>query len=286
MKPASPVIKLSSPATREFWEIEVLFEDAQLLAISKPARLLTSPDRYDPNRPNLMRLLLDGVAVGKPWAKERGLTYLANAHRLDFETTGILLLAKDRPSLVTLANHFGSETPHKRYLALVRGTPEADEFTVDQPLAQDHYEIGKMRVSRTGKKSVTDFRVLEKFAGCTLLECRPRTGRTHQIRVHLKYAGHPIYGDMVYGGEWLLLSVIKRGDYRLKPGREERPLIGSLALHASKLDLPHPVTGAPVHIEAPTPREFNVALKYLRRYAHPEGAPGETAAPTGSGEPE
>ena len=286
MKPASPVIKLSSPATREFWEIEVLFEDAQLLAVSKPARLLTSPDRYDPNRPNLMRLLLDGVAAGKPWARERGLTYLANAHRLDFETTGILLLAKDRPSLVTLANHFGSEIPRKRYLALVRGTPEADEFTVDQPLAQDRFEIGKMRVSRTGKKSVTDFRVLEKFTGCTLLECRPRTGRTHQIRVHLQYAGHPIYGDMVYDGEWLLLSVIKRGDYRLKPGREERPLIGSLALHAAKLDLPHPATGAPVHIEAPTPREFNVALKYLRRYARPEGAPGETAAPADSGEPE
>ncbi len=286
MKPASPVIKLSSPATREFWEIEVLFEDAQLLAISKPARLLTSPDRYDPNRPNLMRLLLDGVAAGKPWAKERGLTYLANAHRLDFETTGILLLAKDRPSLVTLANHFGSETPHKRYLALVRGTPEADEFTVDQPLAQDNYEIGKMRVSRTGKKSVTDFRVVERFTGCTLLECRPRTGRTHQIRVHLKYAGHPIYGDMVYDGEWLLLSVIKRGDYRLKPGREERPLIGSLALHAAQLDLPHPATGAPVHIEAPTPREFNVALKYLRRYARPEGIPGETSTPANPGEAE
>jgi RluA family pseudouridine synthase len=286
MKPATPVIKLSSPATREFWEIEVLFEDAQLLAVSKPARLLTSPDRYDPNRPNLMRLLLDGVAAGKPWARERGLTYLANAHRLDFETTGILLLAKDRPSLVTLANHFGSEIPRKRYLALVRGTPEADEFTVDQPLAQDRFEIGKMRVSRTGKKSVTDFRVLEKFTGCTLMECRPRTGRTHQIRVHLQYAGHPIYGDMVYDGEWLLLSVIKRGDYRLKPGREERPLIGSLALHAAKLDLPHPATGAPVHIEAPTPREFNVALKYLRRYGRPEGALGETAAPADSGEPE
>ena len=121
MSAASPVIKLSSPATQEYWEIPVLFEDAHLLAIDKPARLLTSPDRYDPSRPNLMRLLLDAVAAGKPWAKERGLTYIANAHRLDFETTGILLLSKDRPALVTLANHFGSEVPKKTYVALVHG---------------------------------------------------------------------------------------------------------------------------------------------------------------------
>src|SRR6185295_11757677 len=83
----SPVIKLSSPETREFWEVPVLFEDKQLLAINKPARLLTSPDRYDPNRPNLMKLLHRGIAEQKPWAKRRGLSYLANAHRLDFETT-------------------------------------------------------------------------------------------------------------------------------------------------------------------------------------------------------
>src|ERR1041384_377942 len=82
------VIKLSSPATREFWEIPVLFEDAHLLALDKPAGLLTSPDRYDPERPNLMGLLHAGIAAGKPWAVERGLNYLSNAHRLDFETSG------------------------------------------------------------------------------------------------------------------------------------------------------------------------------------------------------
>src|SRR5688572_32307615 len=92
-------IKLSSPETREFWEIPVLFEDEHLLAISKPARLLTSPDRYDPNRPNLMRLLHDGITANKPWARERTLAYLSNAHRLDFETSGVLLLAKNKPAL-------------------------------------------------------------------------------------------------------------------------------------------------------------------------------------------
>jgi RluA family pseudouridine synthase len=269
MKPAAPAIKLSSRATSEFWEIPVLHEDDHLLAIDKPACLLTSPDRYDPDRPNLMRLLHDGIAAGKPWAKERGLEYLSNAHRLDFETTGVLLLAKDRPSLVRLANHFGSETPKKTYLALVMGSPATDEFSIDLPLDQDHFEPGRMRVSRAGKKSFTAFKVIERFAGAALVECHPRTGRTHQIRVHLMEAGHPIYADPVYGGRQLMLSALKHGDYRLKHDREERPLIGTLALHAASLQLPHPVTNELVRIQSPTPKVMQVALKYLRRYAPP-----------------
>src|SRR4051812_22136969 len=84
------VIKLSSPATRDFWEIPILFEDVHLLALNKPSRLLTSPDRYDPDRPNLMRLLHRDIARGAVWSQQHGVTYLANAHRLDFETTGII----------------------------------------------------------------------------------------------------------------------------------------------------------------------------------------------------
>src|ERR1700747_958608 len=124
MHPAmSTAIKLSSPATREFWEIPVLFEDEHLLAVDKPAGLLTSPDRYDPARPNLMKLLRAGIERGTPWAKTRGLTYLMNAHRLDFETSGVLLLAKTKPILVALANLFGSEKPAKTHIALGRGNP-------------------------------------------------------------------------------------------------------------------------------------------------------------------
>lgn len=278
MNQAAPAIKLSSPATREFWEIEVLLEDPQLLVINKPARFLTSPDRYDPARPNLMRLLHEGLAAGKAWATARGVTYLANAHRLDFETTGVLLLAKDRPSLITLANQFGSEIPQMSYLALVHGTPDEDEFSVNASLAADAFKLGMMRVSRIGKKSTTDFRVLEKFAGCSLLECRPHTARPHQIRVHLQHAGHPIYGDSLYGGDWLMLSKLKHGNYHLKRGRTERPLISSLALHSAKLELPHPADGRPVRVESAPPREMIVALKYLRRYALPGGPVAEPAA--------
>src|SRR5213595_3206101 len=123
MKSENPIIKLSSPATNEYWEIPVVFEDEQLLALDKPAGLLTSPDRYDPNRPNLMKLLHAGIAGAKPWARERNLTYLSNAHRLDFETSGIILLAKSKETLVAVANLFSAEKPVKTYVALARGEP-------------------------------------------------------------------------------------------------------------------------------------------------------------------
>ncbi|HEV8543721.1 MAG TPA: pseudouridine synthase, partial [Verrucomicrobiae bacterium] len=127
--PQGPFIKLSSPETEEFWKIPVLYEDEALFALDKPARLLTSPDRYDPNRPNLMRLLHRDIDRDAPWAKERNLTYLANAHRLDFETSGVLLLAKTKPALIALANEFGTSKPEKQYIALVAGTPSEDSFS-------------------------------------------------------------------------------------------------------------------------------------------------------------
>src|SRR5271154_2124907 len=160
----SAAIKLSSPATKEFWEIPVLFEDEQLLALDKPAGLLISPDRYDPNRPNLMKLLHAGITAAKPWARERHLNYLSNAHRLDFETSGVILLAKSKPVLVALADLFGIEKPLKKYLALVRGEPVENQFEVDEKLAPHPVQIGLMRVDpKNGKRSKTKFEVLENF---------------------------------------------------------------------------------------------------------------------------
>jgi RluA family pseudouridine synthase len=264
---------LSSPATNEFWELPVLFEDNHLLALNKPACLLTSPDRYDPLRPNLMKLLHAGIAAEKPWARERKLTYLANAHRLDFETTGVLLLAKNKPCLIALADLFGSDKPNKTYVALVPGNPPAQEWEVSVALGPHPGRPGRMRVDpKGGKHSRTRFTVRESFQSCALIECRPFTGRTHQIRVHMRHSHRAIFGDSFYGGASLLLSHLK-SNYRLKPGREERPLIVTLALHAERLSLLHPVTGAPVDIEAPWPKDFHVALKYLRRYDRPISVP-------------
>jgi len=261
-----PPIKLSSPATREFWEIPVLFEDAHLLALDKPPGLPTSPDRFDLQRPNLLTLLHAGIAAGKPWASARGLSYLMPVHRPEVDTSGVLLLTKTKPVLVAVANFFSTGKPCKQYVALVQGVPPADRFEIEAKLAPHPARPGLMRVdSRGGKRARTVFVVLEKFSRSALLKCEPLTERPHQIRVHLGHAGLRIVGDELYGGKPLWLSRVKL-DFRLKEGKTERPLISRVALHAERLTLPHPVTGEVVTVTSPWPKDFTVAVKYLRRY--------------------
>jgi RluA family pseudouridine synthase len=263
----SVTVRLSSPPTGEFWEIPVLYEDAHLLALDKPARLLTSPDRYDPARPNLMRLLHAAIRRRPAWVQERRLDYLANAHRLDFETTGVLLLAKAKPILVALADQFNAERPVKEYVTLAQGVPVQPTFEVEARLAPHPANPAFIRVDeKRGKKARTAFDLLEAFVGYALLRCRPFTGRTHQIRAHLRYCRLPIVGDSLYGGKPLLLSTLKPG-YRFKKDEPERPLIGRTALHAERLTLVHPATQVRLTITSPWPKDLEVGVKYLRRYA-------------------
>jgi len=264
-KPA--VIKLSSRPTQQFWEISILYEDDQLLALDKPGCLLISPDRFDPGAPNLMALLHGGIAEGKPWAKERELGYLMNAHRLEAEMSGALLLAKAKPAFLELVNGFGAGKFSQKLVALVQGAPAQDHFEVQAKIAPDPARPGCVRIdARRGKASRTTFTVMEKFAGFTLLECELLTNRSHQIRVHLRSVGLRLAGDSLYGGKPLLLSGLKR-EYRLKLRATERPLLDRAALHGAELGLPHPLTGQALTITAPLPKDLSVALKYLRRYA-------------------
>jgi len=265
---SNAVIKLSSPATREFWEVPVLFENEQLLALDKPAGLLTVPDQENPQLPSLTALLHAGIAESKAWARQRSLNYLMNAHRLDFDTSGVILFAKDKPTLLALADLFGTDKPVRKYLALIRGEPLEDVFEVDAKIAPHPVLPGTMRIDfDDGKKSKTRFEVQEKFSrsGIVLLKCEPLTDRTHQIRVHLRHAAFTVVGDQLYGGKPLWLSRLK-SDYRLKPGKEERPLLARVALHAESLELTLPEK-EPVTIRAELPKDLKVALKYLRQYA-------------------
>lgn len=246
-----------------------------MIAFDKPSGLLIAPDRWDKSRANLMGLVHDKMGHG-----------VANVHRLDADTSGLVLCAKTKPALDFLSGQFQSKTVAKKYLAFAVVLPVEramkvvapvrdaatgglpDEFTVELGIGEDERQPGRMRVfkGRGGKESATVFRVVERFGRFALLECRPLTGRTHQIRVHLAAAGAPILNDPFYGDPeiTLRLSDLKR---RYKGREEEKPLIARLALHASELTLKHPVTKEPVTLSAPTPHEFEVALKYLRKFA-------------------
>ncbi|HZL13134.1 MAG TPA: pseudouridine synthase [Verrucomicrobiae bacterium] len=263
-------IKLSSPATREFWEIPVLFEDEHLLALDQPAGIPTSPEAGQfEGRPGLMKLLHAAIAEKKPWARERNLDYLMNAHSPDPETSGVILLAKNKSASVALSNLFGSGKIAEKYIVLVRGEPLENQFEVNAKIAPHPVTPGLMRVdSKDGKPSQTKFEVLENFPrhGYALLQCEPLIERTHQIRVHLQHIDLKIVGDELYGGKPLWLSRLKK-DYRLKPGREERPLISRAALHMEELQFPHPVTNETVSIKSECPKDLKVALKYLRQFA-------------------
>ena len=274
----------------------IIHEDEHIVAFDKPSGLLVAPDRWDKARENLMGLVHARLGPG-----------VANVHRLDADTSGVLLCAKSKPALDFLSGQFQSKTVGKCYLALVAilpperamkvvaplrsaegGLPGA--FTVDLALGPDEANPGRMRIFRRrgGKASVTEFRVVESFGRFAWVECRPLTGRTHQIRVHLAAIGAPVLNDAFYGDpeERLLLSGLKR---RYKGRADEKPLIARLALHASTLGFVHPGTRAPFALAAPLPNEFSVALKYLRKFSGPDGAPGRRrhspAAPTAPGGP-
>lgn len=252
----------------------VIFEDDTLIAFDKPSGMLVAPDRWDKKRENLMGLVHDKMGHG-----------VANVHRLDADTSGLLLCAKSKTALDFLSGQFQSKTVEKKYHAFVVVLPAEhamkviapirdaagalpDVFSVDLSLGEDERQKGRMRVfkGRGGKECLSEFRALEKFGRFAFVECRPHTGRTHQLRVHLAAAGAPILNDPFYGDVEikLLLSELKR---RYKGREEEKPLIARLALHASELTLKHPETKEPFTITAPLPHEFDVALKYLRKFA-------------------
>jgi len=263
----NPVIKLSSLETRGFWEIPVLHEDACLLALNKPSGILTSSGSADSMRPNLLQLLHEAITQKKSWTQQRGLSYLMNVHRLDFDASGIVLLAKSKSAALKLTNLFSSVKPNIKYVALCRGAPKTDSFVVDAKLAANPLGPANVRVDREhGKAARTVVEVRERFSGWTLLECEPLQERLEQVQAHLQRAGVPLAGASCYGGRPLFLSSLKP-NYRLKPQQTERPLLARAALHAEKIVFPHPETGEMIALTAPWQKDLTVALKYLRLFA-------------------
>jgi len=299
-------------------DIPILYEDADILVLNKPAGISVIPERYEEGEDSLLELLsrrggfnpgepliqaIDAAETGSAagggataWKREamQGGPPFRPVHRIDKGTSGVILFAKTDEAFRSLGLQFQERTLTKIYHALVLGHPVWNEQECEEPLLVDGDRRHRTIVHRDGKPSITWFKVLETFRGFALMEARPKTGRTHQIRAHLSYLGHPIVGDELYGGgEGLYLSSFKKDYKGHKPHTEgitrtgdtrgagqkgytdrsrveasrEKPLIGRLALHALSLAVLHPRTGEMLRFEAPYPKDFSVTLKQLRKYA-------------------
>ena len=223
--------------------LDVIYEDDQLIVIDKPAGLVVHPGNGQPSGTLLNALLHHAPALAE-------IPRAGIVHRLDKDTSGLLVVAKTLTAQTDLVRQLQARTVKRHYLALALGIVAGDG-TVDAPMGRHAVQRTKMAVVRSGgKEARTHYAVRERFAKCTLLECRLETGRTHQIRVHLASIKHPLAGDPTYGRA-------KSGDARLDAFPRQ-------ALHAWRLALRHPVGGAEMHWESPLPDDFARLLESLR----------------------
>lgn len=229
-------------------EMAILYEDRSVLAIDKPAGWMLGPDDEEHCRRNLQLFLELAIHHGEWWAKSRNLKFLRFIHRLDAPTSGVMLLSRSAGALAQYSRLFSEREVEKRYLAVTEGVPKATEWECRDPLGPEPGRPGRHRVdSREGKPAETIFRVLAVRGSRALVEARPLTGRTHQIRLHLKAAGCPVVGDDLYG--------------RRDPA--------GLGLRAVEIAYRDPFTRRPVRVRAPE-------QAFLERFgfAHPAPAPG------------
>ncbi|MBC8096766.1 MAG: RluA family pseudouridine synthase, partial [Akkermansiaceae bacterium] len=180
----------------------ILYEDRAVMAIDKPRGWMLVPFSWQSTNRNLQAALTSSIAAKDFWAKSRNLKFIRFVHRLDADTTGILLLAKSLGAVDTYGNLFESRKMEKVYLVVVHGVPKQLEWIARYKLSPNPDQRGRMLVDpREGKEAETSFRVLQTGAKTSLIEAHPYTGRTHQIRVHLLESGFPIVGDELYGPE-------------------------------------------------------------------------------------
>lgn len=234
----------SEPATVAPQEIplDVVYEDQDLLVINKPAGLTVHPGAGRPSG-----TLVNALAARTPELLRLGGGLRPGiVHRLDKDTSGLLVVAKTGPALRALQQQVASRTMRRSYLALVHGGPAHDEGTIEAPVGRHPRHRTRMAVVSGGRPATTRYRVVERFRACSLIEATLVTGRTHQIRVHFAHAGHPVVGDPVYG--W----------------RHPSLEIGRQALHAWRLEFRHPTSGEALVFQAPLPADFAAAVARAR----------------------
>lgn len=222
--------------------LDIYYEDADVLVVNKPKGMVVHPSNG-----HFTGTLVNGLMYHcKDLSGINGVLRPGIVHRIDKDTSGLLMVAKNDYAHEKLAAQLGEKTVTRKYFALVHGNIPHEAGTIDAPIGRDPADRQRMAVVDNGKDAVTHFRVLERFDRFTFIECRLETGRTHQIRVHMKYIGHPLAGDPKYGPK-------KTIDF------------GGQALHAGVLGFRHPRTGETLTFEAPLPDDFAHLLNTLRR---------------------
>lgn len=223
--------------------LDIVYEDEYLLVVNKPAGMVVHPAARVVSGTLVNALLAHCPQVADVGGPDRA----GIVHRLDRETSGLIVVAKNPETHAALQRQFKRRLVRKTYVALVEGQVHPREGIIEVPIGRDPKDRTRMSVSRTGRPAITQYRVVEAFPQHTLLEVRPHTGRTHQIRVHLAWLGYPVVGDRVYG----------RRRQTLLPDRH--------FLHARDLAFTHPVTGEKLALSAPLPPELTALLNQLRR---------------------
>ncbi|HEY0139582.1 MAG TPA: RluA family pseudouridine synthase [Thermoanaerobaculia bacterium] len=232
--------------------LTILYEDHDVVVLDKPAGLVVHPaaGHRDGTLVNALLFHLDDLS-GVGGELRPGIV-----HRLDKDTSGVMVVAKHDLAHRKLTSAWNSDAVRKEYFALVYGTPDPERGLIDAPIARDPRDRKKMAVVDGGRRAVTAYEVVERFRGTSLVRCRLHTGRTHQIRVHLKHRGHPLVGDPVYtGAQWRGIP-----DKRIQRALAQFP---RQALHAARIAFPHPSSGESMSFEAPLPADFAGLLATL-----------------------
>jgi RluA family pseudouridine synthase len=264
------------PPVAPAYEVPVLYEDEHVLAVDKPADLAAEPERWARGNASLSGAVLSlaleraEIDVEGPLQPMHGLEFRPRLlHRLDKDTTGVVLVAKTIEAERTLRPAFEDGSIKKSYLALVEGEyplKDGESEVIDLPIGPDEKKSGRMRIdSVAGKPSRTRVSVEQRFGGYTLMRCEPLTGRTHQIRVHMREVGFPLVVDPVYGRHKSLSLSEFKTDYKKKRGHVETPLINRLTLHAQRITFPRVGTGEPVTVESPIPPDLGRVLKQMTK---------------------
>lgn len=221
--------------------LEIVYEDQDVLVVNKPQGMVVHPAPGHPDH-----TLVNALLYHSPLSQINGELRPGIVHRIDKDTSGLLMVAKNDQAHRSLTAQLKAKTTAREYLALVHGEVKEERGTVNAPLGRSPKDRKKQAIVANGRPAVTHFRVVERFLGYTLLACRLETGRTHQIRVHMKALGHPLVGDPLYGPKKTLPGA---GQY----------------LHARLLGFTHPVSGRRITVTAPLPAAFSELILKLRR---------------------